>query len=371
MQKLLLVLSASFICFIFGCSQDEISAIPSNPLELFSRYESKIETGKPCTVDQMQDADIIVAVNGYPMTKAYYNELYDLRTKYLMKQRGANSLLVAQKMDEAKQKIVQEFIAQRLLLDDAMARGVVSTNSIRENIQIALKEISKKTRKSPKKILSSYDGDVRHFYYGLGMEYATGKLIKEKVPPKFKVTDDFVEVVQKQIDAENAEIVKSNNVIKAMMMELKRKIDAKQIDFEDAYRALRGIEKDAPKDDFVEVVERDDIEDKVFQLAVFTAPEGSITDVIEGDEGFYLAKVVSYNPPEKNKKGGVVKKDRRGIIQIYEEKIPLIVREANKEMFSDLENQMQLQAINEHVEFLRTNGLNRVEFPHGTVLFEK
>ena len=365
----LAILVSSVMC---GCKEDPVLDIPQNALELFPRRSTAYaKCGERKRLDALNPEDVIVAVNGYPMTKAYYEELIALKVKYLMKQPGANADMVSQQIDEERQGLINNFVSQRLIYDAAIAQGVVSTNSIHDNIHDAILTIAKKAKKPPATIISRYEGKPRDLYYSLGMEYVFGKYVKEKIPPKLVVDDAFVAAAQKGIDEDNAETTKSNNVIRSSLVDIKAQIEAGKTTFEDVYRNLAGIDATTAVKDLIEEVERGEIDDKALQAAVFETPLGKLSNVVEGEEGYYLVKVYDAKPPERNEKGRVVRKERRSIIQIYMEKIPLISRKLDKDLFPELQGQMQVLAVKEFVHALETNGVNRVEYPNGRFLFDK
>ena len=83
-----------------------------------------------------------------------------------------------------------------------------------------------------------------------------------------------------------------------------------------------------------------------------------------------IIKVVSVKAPERNDKGRVIQDEVRKVLHIYVKKLPLLIRDANDILKADLKRQMQVQAINRYLEDLKTNGVTRIEFPHGKRLFE-
>jgi parvulin-like peptidyl-prolyl isomerase len=112
------------------------------------------------------------------------------------------------------------------------------------------------------------------------------------------------------------------------------------------------------------------MESKQVQAVAFSLREGEVSDPVEDEDGVHLVKVLKIIPPERNAKGRVICDEVRRLSHIYVEKEPQIIAQTNESMFKDMEQQMQLQAIDRYVEFLRTNGVNRVEYPHGARLFK-
>ena len=107
------------------------------------------------------------------------------------------------------------------------------------------------------------------------------------------------------------------------------------------------------------------MDDAKVAAAVFALRKNAISDVIEDDNGFHLVKVLDVKPAVKDESGKVVKDEVRKLSHLYIEKEPVLIRESKIELTNDLKYQMQIQAVNEYVTGLLTNGSHRIVYPHG------
>ena len=90
----------------------------------------------------------------------------------------------------------------------------------------------------------------------------------------------------------------------------------------------------------------------------------------EDDEGFHLLKVLSIKPPERNENGRIIQDETRSVAHIYVKKLPLFIEDSESVLLPDLKRQVQLRAVDNYIENLRTNGVTRIEYPHGNSLFK-
>lgn len=359
--------------FLFcGCQRDSVGElkIDGDPLELVSRFEQKLAEGKPLLIEEMTSNDVIVAVNGYPLTKQTYDEMMVLKAKYYSNQKDANPMVVEKQMEQARPRFIADFIGQRLLLDNARELGVTTTNKVNEEISARVAKVARAKKKTVEQFLRSVP-DRRYFLYELAMQRWIDALVAQKIPPKVAVDQSFVSNVQAQVEFENAATVASNKLLKAKLEGWRAEIVKGTAKFEDlAVKYSQDLDKNQPKGGFWGEFERGEMDDRNVQAVAFSTPVGQLTPVVEDEDGFHLIKVLSSKPPEKNEAGRVIRKETRQLAHIYLEKEPLILTVDDEEMTRDMKQQMQLRAIDDYTQNLRTNGQNRVEFPHGTKLFK-
>lgn len=195
----------------------------------------------------------------------------------------------------------------------------------------------------------------------MGVAYIMNKFISQNVRPATKVTDELVELFQKEIQTENRNAALSNDLLRAEMQNVRRQIVSGGLKFEDA----AGCDGDGYWGEF----EAGDFPNKEFENAVFALREGQISDVLEDDDGLHIVKLLSREAPMEDLSGEPHESAKVKLAHIYREKIPLLLTQGNLELSMDLERQFQTQAINEYIFQLMTNGNNSVIFPHGGNLF--
>ena len=366
------VLTAAALAFCVGCSRDDETApsFKGDFCELVPRQE-KFETGEETLVDALKPADVLVAVNGYPLSKKVFDELMVLKAKQISGRKDSNAAFLNNQLADFKKNYIPLFVNQRLLLDKARELKIMSQEEIEKIVNATVRKQAKARKVSVKKFMQSFPGDFKYYLYEMEAKLLLGKLVKQHIPPVGQVTDALVEAFQKAIDEDNAGSARTNEMKRVQMLAWKKDIQEKKTTFE-ALAKEHNDDDDADEENpgYWGEFERGQIEDKRVQSAVFNLKVGEISDPVEDDDGYHLLKVLSVKAPERNDKGRIIQDEIRTVMHIYVKKLPLLIRDANDILKADLKRQMQIQAINRYLDDLKTNGVTRIEFPHGKKLFE-
>ena len=352
---------------VAGCTEKEKFELSVADLCFETRRADAFPTNAPKTIETMALDDVIVAVNGYPLTKRTYEDLMQLRRQGLMKQKDMNSLVAEQMMDEFRARYVKYFQAQRMLVDEAFRQNVVSTNEVLSEIVRRLRKDAKRRGLTVSKSLKSYGASVKYIYQEMFTSIVIDKFVSLKIPPKRKVDERFVNAVQNQVAEENAMAAKKNSLIVADLKDQRNQILAGKLDFIDLAKRTTGGEGDT--DGVWGSFEEGDLDDPKVEAAVFSLPKGAISDVLDDSNGYQLIKVLDITPAVTNEVGRIISKEVRKLSRIYVDKEPELTRLNDVVMTSELKRQMQMQAVDEYVTLLSTNGTTRIEYPNGKDLF--
>ena len=350
---------------IAGCYRDDFK-LTSAMVEIGERQNMAFPANPPKKIMAMQPDDVIVAINGYPLTKQTYDDMMLLKETGLMTDKDTSQIVAQKMMDQYRVSYIKNFIGQRLLVDNAFALGIATTNEVLSEVEAAIKKQARNRGKKVAEFIRRFKGRERCFYYEIYVSHIIDRIIHEKIPPKTVVDENFTAAVQKQVDIQNATAEATNKLYKARLEYYKQQIANEKLDFQSVVRAFTG-DKDA--DGVWGEFEADDLTDPRVRAPVFALREGEVSDVLEDDDGFHLVKVLKIIPPEKDEEGRVITREKRTLSQIYIEKEPLIIRQSDILMTADLKRQMQLRAVNEYVTGLSTNSLNKIEYPNGRDLF--
>lgn len=366
----LLAVAGTILCA--GCSREDEDTprFKGDFCELVPRQE-KFEKGEETVVDALKDGDVLVAVNGYPLTKKMFDEVLLLKAKQIMRRKDANQAYFNNQLADFKKNYIPMFVNQRILMDKARELGVFSQEEIEKLVNDTVKKQAKAAKMSVEKFVKSFPGDFKYYLYETEAMLLMNGIVKKHIPPVGEVDDGLVAAFQKAIDEDNAGITRTNEMKRAKMAEWKQDLVASKVKFEDL--AKKYNEDDCADNDnpgYWGEFERGQIDDKHVQSAAFNLKVGEISDPVEDEEGFHLIKVLSVKAPERNAKGRIIQDETRELMHIYVKKVPLLIRDANDILKADLKRQMQLQAINRYIDDLKTNGVTRIEFPHGKKLFE-
>lgn len=357
---------------VAGCSNDEQLAVrfTGDFCELATRQE-KFETGNETVVDALKAEDVLVAVNGYPLTKKMFDELMVLKAKQLMNAKGANQAYLNNQLADFKKNYVPLFINQRLLIDKARELDVISKEELERRVNDIVQKQAKARKMPVEKFVRTFPGDFKYFLYETAARILMNGIVAKHIPPVGEVSDGLVAAFQKSIDEDNAGTLKTNEMKRAQMQAWKRDLIANKVTFEDLAKKYNEDEyADEDHPGYWGEFERGQIDDKRVQSMVFSLKPGEISDPVEDDEGYHLLKVLSVTAPERNDKGRVIQDEMRKVMHIFVKKLPLLIRDTDDILKADLKRQMQIQAINRYLDDLKTNGVTRIEFPHGKKLFE-
>ncbi len=351
---------------LVGCSREDNFSLTIQDFGFEERRDVYFPTNSPKTIAEMAPGDVIVAVNGYPLTKRAYDDLMMLRFQGIMLKKDMNNLAAEQMMDEYRVRYVKNFQGQRMMMDEAFRTGIASTNEIIDEVVTRLKNDAKRRKMTVERSLAPFKDKRKYVLQEMFTAIVMDKLIAAKIPPKLEVDPSFVAAVQEQITSDNAAIASTNALLSTLLKNWKQQIITNKLDFTEV--AMKFSEN--PDDQGIwGSFEEGDMDDPKVEAAVFALPEGAISDVLEDFNGYHLVKVLSVTPPKTNEQGRIITKEVRKLSHIYFEKIPESIRMDDVKMTADLKAQMQMQSVNEFITDLSTNGTTRIEFPNGTELF--
>lgn len=364
----------SVLALAMGCTKEESLSrlgFTGDFCETEQRREKSYEPGEETVVDALKPEDVLVAVNGYPLTKAKFDEVLKMKAQELSTRKGANAAYAGNQLAEFKKSYVPLFVNQRLLLDEAKRLKVLSAEEISRRVNEVVTKQAKARKIPMEKLVKSFHGDFRYALYDIQAMIVMNALIKKHIPPVGVVDDNVVAEFQKAIKEDVEGATKTNEMIRAKMAGWKRDILANKVTFEElAKKYNSGDDEDQDKPGYWGNIERGEIEDKRVQSAVFSLKIGEISDPVEDDDGYHLIRVLAIKPPERNAAGRVIQDEVRSVEHIYVNKVPILIQDTDADLKIDLKRQMQLQAVNAYLENMKTNGANRIEFPHGKHLFD-
>lgn len=377
MKNYILVCLSSALMAVCGCDKGESPVVPVkfSDMQVGELRFEPFEMGKKCLVKEMSPEDVVLAVNGYPLTKQALEDFMVMRVNMLMARGKKNLMAVSKEVDEFRERYPKFFIAQRLLIDEAFRQGVVTTNDVETAVAKAVVKTAEAEKTSVDQLMKRYKGKERYFYYELASSYIMDTFIRQKIPPAVDVNEDFVTNVIAQIAADNVKAKATNALYRVEMENIRKRIVSGELSFEKAANEYSTLEKDDADMKLVKDGDWGDFEEGSLAqggigAAAFSIGKGEITGVLESDNGFHIVKVVDVSPAKTNEEGMVVVKERRHLAHVYKSKIALYENYSKIVLNNELKSQIQFQAIDKYVYNMTTNGLNRIEYPHGRILFK-
>ena len=362
--------AALFVVLLSGCSREEAHFLDSDFLEI-SPAATNVQSDAVLKISEMSPTDVIVDVNGVPLAKGTYDRLIVLKYKSLMAKKGMTDLVAGKELEAFSKTYIKNFVAQRLLVDNAFAIGLVSTNEVRQFVEDKIRSLAKSRGKTPTEVVKGKGDEAHLWIYEMAISHIMDKLIAKEIPPKAEVSGEFVSEVKKQVATINAESAATNKLLRAKLKQRRDQLIANKEDFlKVAATTSDSTEENPSSDDGVwGEFEIGDFDTPEFNTAVFSLPEGGISDVLEDENGYHVVKVLSITPAVKDELGRTQEQEKRRLSHIYLDKAPLLIEESDVILTQDLKRQMQLQAVDEYVSNLSTNGVNKITYPHGINLF--
>ena len=206
-----------------GCSRTDENAprFKGDFCELVPRQE-KFESGEETVVDALKPDDVLVAVNGYPLSKKVFDELMVLKANQLSSRKGANPAYINNQLADFKKNYVPMFVNQRLLMDRARELKLLSKEEIEQLVNEIVQKQAKARKKTVVQFMKSFPADFKYYLYEIEAQILMNKLVKTHIPPVGEITDEVVAAFQKSIDEDNLATTRTNEMKRAQMAEWKK-----------------------------------------------------------------------------------------------------------------------------------------------------
>jgi peptidyl-prolyl cis-trans isomerase C/foldase protein PrsA len=369
-----LLFAIGMLFLIGGCSDHVDGLVPADILDLGGRGEyvdAGVSNKLFKTVDQMSSNDVIVAINGYALTKSTFDRMMALRLKSYMKM-GDNAQTAMSKIDEYRQRYPKLFIGHRVLIDRALAEGLVTPEEVHKSVVKSLRNSAKRVKKSVEDLLKPVKGFEDLYFYELAVNYVVSKVVDKEIPPLMEVNPAFVSNVQETVTLENAKARATNELFRAQLKALRNDILAKRISFEaasDKYSHVDGEDTEISEGGKWGKFAQGDFESAETERIVFSLRPGELSEVLEEPNGFHVVRVDKIIPATKYDDGSILTSEERELSHIWKSKIPFLLSQDDASLSRDLKRQMQMRAMNKFTTDLVTNGVNKVVYPNGRVLF--
>lgn len=309
----------------------------------------------------MSPADVLVSVNGRSLTKGEVATKLAKTYQNALRQPGGNANLAGQTVLEERGRIVDAFVGRRLVADAAMRQHLLSRDALSEYVS------SNMTFRAKEQNLSLADYETREprmarYLRAMFEENALiAAFIATNLAPKIAVTPTVVSNYMAEVDAENALVAQTNAALRARLETIRRESLADPNRWE-GLAAGASVDDSSPRE-----CEYDDFDSAETAKIVFGTPVGGITAPIEEEEGYRMVRVTAATGAgATNAFGEVSARGTRTCSQIYVEKEPPFLKWSLEETERELRRQIMAQLLKGAVEDLRTNGLNRIDYPHGT-----
>lgn len=316
-----------------------------------------VKVGEEKSVPEMEDGDVVVAVNGIALTKKDVDE----RLAAFRWNLGRRRMMRAQERDALYKaygrSLIGNFVSTQLLMWDARERRLLDEATVRTFVESNLVLTAKFYRMKPEQLASELPGGLA----------AVNRAAEEKVWIDAYVTncitaqsvlDQDVTNVLAEISRENADIAATNAVRKAALAKIRASVRPDGGNFEEVQKKL---DDDPDGDENVSVgseeIKPAGIQDDAVREAFEKLEVGQVSGVLEDDECYFFVKMADRSNNAK-------KEEVCSVEKIAVSKAQPVVLADERGLKRDFERQMLDKAIADRVEELRAKA--QVVYPHGT-----
>ncbi len=323
--------------------------------------EKEKERPRELTFNEMMPNDVLVSVNGKSLTK---QEVFDKLSRIyqnVLRQPGSNKNVAGQTVMRERGRLIDQFIARRIMADAATRQNLVSKDRVQQIVTTNMTEFAKGRNLTLREYEWRERDMARYLRDMIEEDVLIEAFIATNITPYLEITPELVSNYLATVDAENAIVAKTNEIRRAELVKIREEC------LKNPDRWMAIAEKISLEDSSEGEVEYDDFMTPETAEIVFTTPVGGITQPIEEEDGFRLVRVVGATAQgSTNSFGEVSARGTRTCSQIYIEKEPLYMKWSFEDTTKELEQQRTTARVNAFIEESKTNGTNVIEFPHGT-----
>lgn len=359
----LVAVHVALVALLGGCSKEstgsrwgEWSPVMTNPPVVDVKV---YDDGKG--VPELKPDDIVVAVDGEPLTRA----MIDVKLKQMRWSLDRNKRMRRQEKDNAYKvfgkSLIKNWVRNRILIRESRRLGCATERQIRDAVEKGLDRYSVACRMNLATLDKKFPGGLYWLSKDIEDNVWVSSYISNHVHSTVVVDDALVESIKKPIKEENAAIAASNKVIYGRMEMIRREALKPGADFgalADKYSEDPQLVKDGTGywgEFFASALEAGDPARQIFDL-----DPGMVSEIIDDGEGYMIAKVLEINPPPA---GSGSRESSYSVARIYLEHGQETVFANEAGIKADLEMQYFGKAVAARVDELRKSA--KIVYPHG------
>ena len=325
-----------------------------------------VPPGGAKTYAEMSPDDVIVQVNGHRLLKREMEDFWRLNERLL-------EAFPVQGRRDAERRVRQDmlayprkFIDQALLVDEAKRLRVLTEDQAASCVERLLSAVAQKKGMTKDEFLRKHSDSA--WFHRRVAENRTwiNALVSKDIPPIRDVTPGIVSNFLGVIAEETAAMNATNRASFATLEGIRRDVMSGRTDFTTEADRIGAEDWDLGE------VSCDDIEsDATVRLSIFRAKTGEVVGPFEDAECYSIYQVAGIVPAQVDSRGRETHPERRRVFRIALCKADEPVQMTFEQAESDLRHQFQMEAIDRRLKLLKTNGANRIVWPHGKNLWGK
>lgn len=351
------LLSAVLLAALIGC-RDEGNR-PWTP-RMTNPESANTEVGKPMIVPKLGPRDVVVDVNGISLTKREVDERL-CRCAWMLNARPMDARLRQSTYDRYGNTLIRDFVRDTLAGCAARDEKLLTEEALRGQVSSNLLAIARSCGKKPgvfeREVPGGKDGVCRWLE-----EIAWARAYQRKHVEPVVISAETVSNVYREIAAENAVIARTNEIRRALIADIRRRIVAGQEDFgklADEYDENPLQQKDGSG--YWGDYEFDEVKDEEARKVMFALEVGQVSEVFETEDCFNLVKLLDKKPPQI-KDGEVVKESVWSFGRISLDKEQPVILAGNVKV--DMARQKEREQLDGLISNLTARAT--ITYPHGT-----
>lgn len=342
-----MVVALGILALLCGCGKDE-----SSKRQAVTLYKS------------LQPDDIIVQVNDNILRKREMERFWAMNLRAIKNVKSSEVNATQMKMQRDMMEYAPKFVEQMLLVDDAKRHKVLTETQVVERVE-AMIDAAAKSKKMSREAFVNQFGDSAWFVRRTA-EIRTwiNAHVSTNIPPIVDVTPEVASNYLALINSETGVVRATNEWKKATLAKIRKDVMAGKVCFTNEAARLSEDEWNLGDLERTEVDFGSEIRQQIFSV-----PGGIILEPMEDEECYRLIQVAKVIPGTKDEKGRLLDREKRRIYQIVLNKEDYPLQMTYPQAYRDIYHQFQMQAVQARIELLKTNGQNKVVWPHGTNLW--
>lgn len=318
------------------------------------------------TLEEMAEDDVVVQVNDNKLLKREMMRVWKLNCASVAQMKGMEKSEAERRIQQDIMDYAPRFVNQMLLVDDAKRHHVLTDEQLAAAVEKKIDDGAKAKKMTRQQFLTLYP-DVEWFI----RQTATTRIwinahVASNIPPRRVVTPTIVSNYVALINAATEEVRQTNEAKRVQLETIRREVLSGKAVFTNVAAKVSKEDWDLGA---IEKYEQDF--DQTVRDGLFSAKVGDILPVSDELENYRLLTVAGIIPAETNKYGRMTQQEKRVVHQIVLPKEDYPIQMTYEQAAYEVAYQEQMKSIDARVEFLKTNGENRVVWPHGKNLWRK
>ena len=321
--------------------------------------------GKDTPVFSLKGDDVIVSVNGALMTR----DRFDLLGKQMLWVLGHDKMMRQRDREQVYKNLmmgsIERFVETQLMLQRARSEKLATADELRQKAEEGVGNFCRRYSVKESQLAESFPGGLDEVRKDAeDAWWVNSYIVKHAIKGK-PVTDEVVTNILRDIEAENAAVAATNAAIKALLERVRADIVSGAASFDEMADKHSDDEHRGPGGSWG-VFRRSDLPDSdlIFDLA-----EGSVSDVLEDDDTYYIVRVDAKTPAQRNAEGKLVVPESVELSRIQQAKDEYTILAHVDSLKADLQRQMDDLAVKADIERLAAEA--DIVYPHGTNFWTK